>query len=69
MANLFKNRYRISSFRLQSWDYSIEGFYFITICTANRAHFFGEIVQQQMQLTELGKIAESEWYRTSELHI
>ncbi|MBL0051771.1 MAG: transposase [Bacteroidetes bacterium] len=40
----FKNKYRIPSARLQTWDYASDGFYFITICTKNRKHFFGEIV-------------------------
>lgn len=40
---LFKNKYRIESNRLQSWDYSGEGAYLITICTHNRIHYFGEI--------------------------
>lgn len=44
MPDLFKNKYRISSARLQSWDYSNPGMYFITICTKKRAHCFGEIV-------------------------
>ena len=30
--------------RLQGYDYSVNGCYFITICTNNRAHIFGEIV-------------------------
>ncbi|HRC31964.1 MAG TPA: transposase, partial [Bacteroidia bacterium] len=44
MPDKFKNKYRIPSARLQTWDYASEGFYFITICTKNRKHFFGEIV-------------------------
>ena len=41
---LFDNKYRIESFRLQGWDYRWEGAYFITICTKNREHYFGHIV-------------------------
>ncbi len=40
----FKNKYRISSARLQTWDYGSNGAYFITICTKNKEHFFGEIM-------------------------
>ena len=72
----FKNKYRILSARLQSWDYSANGAYFITICTKNRQHFFGEIVDMPnlgvsnnnnnlgvstMQLNELGQLAEQYW--------
>ncbi len=41
----FQNKYRISSARAQWWDYGWNGAYFITICTQNRQHFFGEIVR------------------------
>lgn len=40
----FKNKYRIPSARLQTWDYGSHGLYFVTICTKNRQHYFGEIV-------------------------
>lgn len=62
MQNKFKNKYRISSARLQKWDYSNNGAYFITICTQNRHHFFGYIQNQEMQLSEIGKLAEKFWY-------
>jgi putative transposase len=61
MQNKFKNKYRISSARLQTWDYSNDGAYFITICTHNRHHFFGQIQNQEMQLSEIGKLAEQYW--------
>lgn len=61
----FKNKYRIPSARLQNWDYGANGAYFITICTHNREHFFGEIVvsagEPTMQLSEMGKLAEQHW--------
>jgi len=57
----FKNKYRIPSARLQSWDYGINGAYFITICTQNREHFFGNVVDGIMQLNELGQLAENYW--------
>lgn len=61
MQNKFKNKYRISSARLQTWDYSNNGVYFITICTQNRHHFFGHIQNQEMQLSEIGKLAAQFW--------
>ena len=39
----FNNKYRIESTRLKNWDYGQKAVYFITICTANREHFFGTI--------------------------
>ena len=63
----FRNKYRIQSARLQTWDYSSAGAYFITICTAGRAHYFGNIENGHMKLTEMGKIAETEWLKTFEM--
>ncbi|HEX9970706.1 MAG TPA: transposase, partial [bacterium] len=54
---LFKNRYRVKSARLPDWDYSFNGYYFITICTQNREHYFGEIGR----MTEIGKMAQHCW--------
>jgi len=67
MSDTFQNKYRIPSARLQNWDYRWAGAYFITICTQNRAHYFGEIVNGQMQLSKIGKITETEWLKTFEL--
>jgi putative transposase len=50
----FQNKYRIPSARAVWYDYN-EGVYFITICTARRKHYFGEIVQHRMQLNQLGE--------------
>jgi REP element-mobilizing transposase RayT len=60
----FKNKYRIPSARLQNWDYGAAALYFITICTQNRVHYFGVVRDGQMQLSDIGKIVESEWLKT-----
>lgn len=39
----FQGKYRIDSARLTDYDYGSNGAYFITICTENKAHFFGDI--------------------------
>jgi REP element-mobilizing transposase RayT len=57
----FRNKYRIPSNRLKNWDYGRNSAYFITICTKNREHFFGEINNGKMQLNELGKNAIQFW--------
>ncbi len=57
----FQNKYRIPSARLQNWDYGRNAAYFITICTENREHFFGEIINDKMKLSEIGFIAEKYW--------
>ncbi len=58
MTDKFHNKYRIPSARLQNWDYRWAGAYFITICTQNREHYFGEIENGEMQLSPLGAIAD-----------
>ena len=58
---LYKNKYRIESARLKNWDYSSSGNYFITICTQKRAHFLGEIVDNEMILSQTGKYANKYW--------
>jgi hypothetical protein len=37
----YKNKYRIESTRLKNHDYGGDGWYFITICTQHREHYFG----------------------------
>lgn len=49
----FKNKYRIQSARAAWHDYS-GGAYFVTVCTANREHDFGEIENGEMRLSKLG---------------
>ncbi len=57
----FKNKYRISTTRLHSWDYSWNAVYFVTICTHNKEHFFGRILSGEMVLSEIGQIADEFW--------
>jgi putative transposase len=49
------------SIRLQKYDYSREGAYFITICTHNRECIFGEIVGSKMLLNDWGKMVRKCW--------
>ena len=44
--------------RLQNYDYSNPGYYYITICTKNFVEYFGEISNEKMRLNELGLIAD-----------
>lgn len=67
MSLLFNNKYRIPSARLQNWNYANEAMYFVTICTQNRINYFGKITDSELQAYEIGKIAHSEWYKTTQL--
>jgi len=61
MSDKFKNRYRISSARLSNWDYSSNAAYFITICTVDRKHYLGAIIDAEMQLSSIGECAYKCW--------
>ncbi len=49
------------SIRLAEYDYSRAGAYFVTICTHERKCLFGEIADEKMILSWIGRIAESCW--------
>jgi REP element-mobilizing transposase RayT len=55
------------SIRLQGYDYSQNGAYFITLCTQDRKPIFGKIVNGEMQLSPFGIIVRDEWLKTSEM--
>lgn len=48
-----KNRHSI---RLKNYDYSLNGAYFVTICTHDREYLFGDIVNKKMVLNQYGQI-------------
>jgi len=47
--------------RLRGYDYSLDGYYYLTICTKDRQPFFGEIRNGIMGLNKLGLIAYDFW--------
>jgi putative transposase len=61
MSELFKNKYRIKSTRRKNWDYSQEGYYFITICTRDRIKAFGNIKDGEMINTKQADICNECW--------
>ncbi len=46
--------------RLRGYDYSQNGYYFITICTKDRKLLFGDIVDGKMILNEYGNVVNDE---------
>jgi len=54
------------SIRLKGYDYTQPGAYFITICAYQRMHVVGEVINGEMVLNEVGKIAWDEWFKTAE---
>ncbi len=53
------------SIRLKGYNYTASGAYFITICTKNHVHVFGEIVDGKMGLNGNGETVRAEWIKTS----
>jgi hypothetical protein len=49
------------SIRLQGYDYSQAGAYFVTICTQNRQCLFGNIVDGEIVLNEYGSVIRTCW--------
>jgi REP element-mobilizing transposase RayT len=47
--------------RLREYDYSQAGGYFVTICTWQRESLFGEIVDAEMRLNNLGYLVCDAW--------
>ncbi len=47
--------------RLEGYDYSQGGYYFITICTENKRHFFGKIKNEKMEYSQYGDIVLKYW--------
>ena len=62
MEKKFAHTYRIPSARLANWDYRNAAAYFVTICTQNREHHFGKVVNGRMNLSGMGVIADILWH-------
>ena len=48
--------------RLKDYDYSQNGYYFITICTEDRIERFGKIENEKMILNKYGEIVKQFWF-------
>jgi putative transposase len=49
------------SIRLRGYDYSQPGKYDVTICTENKEHLFGQVVEGEMHRNELGDYVALCW--------
>ena len=47
--------------RLKNYNYAANGYYFVTICTHDKQCFFGDVTNDKMQLSTVGKIAHQYW--------
>ena len=65
--DLYQNRFLVPSARAAWHDYN-GGLYFITICTSGREHYFGEIADGQMHLSEIGTFTDESIRKMESLH-
>ena len=55
------------SIRLQGYDYSQAGAYFVTICTQGKECLFGGMENGAVALNEYGCVVRDEWLKTAEI--
>lgn len=49
------------SLRLKGYDYSQAGAYFVTICAHGKECLFGEVIENEMKVNELGRKVQEVW--------
>ena len=52
---------------MRDYDYSQPGAYFVTICAKSRKCLFGEIIDGEVRLNEIGVIIRDQWIRSAEV--
>jgi putative transposase len=58
---LYRDKYRVETTRLPAWDYSENGWYFVTVCTQQRECSLGSIDSGVFRPSPVGEIAGSHW--------
>ena len=61
MAASGRERHHRRSIRLRGYDYGRSGAYYVTLCTQDRACFFGEVVDTDMHLNDAGRLVSDAW--------
>ncbi len=49
------------SIRLHGYDYSLPGLYFVTVCSHQKEHLLGQVVEGEMKASEYGEIVAVFW--------
>jgi len=65
---LFQNKYRIESARKPHWDYTLPGWYFVTICTLGSKPHFGQVANATVNLSPVGEYADTCWKEVPQHH-
>lgn len=66
-TDLYQGKYRSASNRLKGWDYSQNAFYFITLVTQHRECNLGKVINEEMILSDFGKIDDTEWLKSFDM--
>jgi putative transposase len=56
------------SIRLKGYNYTLPGIYFITICAYQRECLFGNVVDGEMRLSDMGGVVRSHWLKLPTHH-
>jgi REP element-mobilizing transposase RayT len=59
--------HRRRSLRLRDYAYTQVGAYFVTVCAYQRKCLFGEVVDGEMAVNDIGRIVAEEWLRSAEI--
>ncbi len=57
--------YNRRSHRWRDHNYSLPGWYYVTLVTYNRERLFGRVVQGKMILNDMGHMVRDEWEKTA----
>ncbi|MBI3985715.1 MAG: hypothetical protein HY343_02250 [Lentisphaerae bacterium] len=60
-ANIIETSPRRKNLRMQGWDFTSPGWYFLTICTKGMKSAFGTVVNGRMALNVAGTVADRFW--------
>ena len=66
MSDDFPNRQTI---RLPGYDYSENGYYFVTVCSHGMEQIFGEIINGKMVLNDVGEMIKMVWFSLPKHHV
>jgi putative transposase len=58
---LYRDKYRVETARLPSWDYSESGWYFVTVCTHGHRCSLGSVDGGVFQPSRVGDVARLHW--------
>ena len=57
----FQNKYRVSTIRLNYWNYAWSAMYYVAICTKDQICCMGEIRNRLIYLSDIGNVVFNCW--------